>query len=162
MVSVIKLFRTHSSYHSSIYVHIVKPYSCINVKGSRSLEHNLVLLPVMIPCYGLRKDLLSPTSTVSQGGAFPEFHFVQDPLSRVFESSSPGLRSKSSIIQPTGKDLAHASSTALETFEHTTKVNYFSSPRKRILKGNFSMFCGQRRSKVVTQKQKHQELFQSD
>jgi SNW domain-containing protein 1 len=83
----------------------------------------------MIPCYGLRKDLLSPTSTVSQGGAFPEFHFVQDPLSRVFESSSPGLRSKSSIIQPTGKDLAHASSTALETFEHTTK--YVLRPEKK-------------------------------
>jgi len=80
----------------------------------------------MVPCYGLRKDLPSRISLVSQGGAFPEFHFVQDPIRRVLESSPSSFRSKSSsIFQRDEKDLSYPPSTSLETFEYTTKVNPF-------------------------------------
>ncbi|CAL6307665.1 unnamed protein product [Bathycoccus prasinos] len=76
----------------------------------------------MVPCYGLRKDLPSRISLVSQGGAFPEFHFVQDPIRRVLESSPSSFRSKSSsIFQRDEKDLSYPPSTSLETFEYTTK-----------------------------------------
>ena len=129
----------------------------------RNQEVRLPFFTVMVPCYGLRKDLPSRISLVSQGGAFPEFHFVQDPIRRVLESSPSSFRSKSpSIFQRDEKDLSYPPSTSLETFEYTTKVNSFSFSIRIFQRKLSRMFCDQRRTKALPQKQRHPRLFQSD